>query len=42
MILAYGSERDNDLYLVLSLDITLGQLKSRIYESLPQRPSTDH
>lgn len=38
VILAHGSGREDDLYLVLSLDTTLGELKIRIQESLPQRP----
>lgn len=38
VILAHGNRREDDLYLVLGLDTTLDGLKSRIQESLPQRP----
>ncbi|KAK5945746.1 hypothetical protein PMZ80_002954 [Knufia obscura] len=39
VILAHGNRAEDDLYLVLSLDTTVGQLKQRIQDSLSHHPS---
>ena len=38
MVLAHGNRAENDVYLVLGLDTTIGQLKQQIQESLQQHP----
>lgn len=41
VVLAHGNRAEDDLYLVLGLDTSVGQLKQRIRENLPQHPSPE-
>jgi len=41
VVLAHGNRAEDDLYLIVALDTSVGQLKQRIQENLPQHPSPE-